>query len=170
MSVILGIDPGTTGAMVWLHVQSNTIEKCIDNSLWCEGPYADRDLYEYLSHLEPPDIIVVEAQHARATRDAHGKVVQGIASTWTYAEHYGIIKGCVRQYKKPVYFPDPGVWKGSMNLGNKTEKRLSLEKARELWPGSVHLFKRKMDHGRAEAALVAYYGKRFLPPEKRRVL
>lgn len=172
--IILGIDPGVTGALVWLDVQANAILAVSDHSAWCNAHDPEVELRALLKASWVPDIVIIEAQHARLSRDpVTKKVLQGISSTWNYAEHYGIIRGCAAAYDRPIRRVDPGTWKGSMHLGNKTEKRKSLELARKLWPQSLPMFKRKMDHGRAEAALLAYYGRRFLPlpaPVKRRVL
>lgn len=169
MSVILGVDPGVTGALAFVH--NDKIVGIIDQSAWCNAHQPYVELRAMLKHLWKPGRVVIEQQHARATRDAHGKVVQGIASTWNYAEHYGILLGCLAAYDVPIHEVDPGVWKGSMHLDR--DKRKSLELARETWPASKDTFKRIKDHGRAEAALLARYGIRFVPllPElKRRVL
>ncbi len=166
MPIILGIDPGVTGAMVWLNSTTGTLVAVMDHSNWCNHQQAYKELHLVLKTLWRPDLVVIEQQHARATRDAHGKVVQGIASTWNYAEHYGIILGCLTAYEAPIHEVDPAVWKANMHLDK--DKKKSLELARKLWPGSLDVFKRVKDHGRAEAACIAYYGMRFLPFEVKR--
>jgi len=112
------------------------------------------------------DLAVIEAQHARASHwtdptTGQKKVVQGIASTWNYAEHYGILRCAITSVNAVKVVVDPGVWKAHMGVTH--DKETSLKKARELWPESAHFFKRQKDHGRAEAALLAEYGRRFLP-------
>jgi crossover junction endodeoxyribonuclease RuvC len=158
--IILGVDPGVTGAMVWLQIEPLEILTVLDHEVWCYATEPDEALYHLLGQQLRPDLTVVEAQHARATMGPDGKRQQGIASTWNYAEHYGIIKGCVRQYRCPVRFPDPAVWKANMKLSR--DKKKSLAKARQLFPNHTDLFERVKDHGRAEAALLAWYGQRHL--------
>jgi len=170
MSLILGVDPGVTGAMALL--QDGHILAVWDHSTWCNAHKPYLALRDFLrSEVYVPNIVVIEQQHARATRDAHGRVVQGIASTWNYAQHYGIVLGCLSLFDVPIHEVDPGVWKGNMHLsGGKKNKKESLEFARKLWPDRLSFFKRVQDHGRAEAALLAFYGLRFLPMSARRVL
>jgi hypothetical protein len=76
-------------------------------------------------------------------------------------EGFGIIEGAAAAagLYKPVNLRTvtPSVWK--RKLGVTSEKKTSLELARELWPQFAESrFSRKMDDGRAEAALIGYYG------------
>jgi hypothetical protein len=76
-------------------------------------------------------------------------------------EGFGIIEGAAAAagLYKPVNLRTvtPSVWK--RKLGVTSEKKTSLELARELWPQfAERRFARKMDDGRAEAALIGYYG------------
>lgn len=172
MPIILGIDPGVTGAMAYLNTETSTVARCIDHSEWCNQHEAPDALLFLLRNHWLPDIVVLEEQHARPNfrvgLDGVKKVVQGIASTWNYAEHYGIIRGVLACLDRKVHRVDPGTWKGNMHLpGGKKNKNVSLDKARVLWPDSLWMFKRQLDHGRAEAALLAEYGRRFLPLKRR---
>lgn len=54
----------------------------------------------------------------------------------------------------------PAVWKVQMGLGGQT-KDASRRKASQLFPHFSHLWSRVKDDGRAEAALIAYYGSRI---------
>jgi crossover junction endodeoxyribonuclease RuvC len=54
----------------------------------------------------------------------------------------------------------PAVWKIQMGLGGQT-KDASRRKASQLFPKFSHLWARAKDDGRAEAALLAYYGSRI---------
>jgi hypothetical protein len=55
-----------------------------------------------------------------------------------------------------VVFVPPQKWKKAMGLGsNKDESRILASRQ---WPDSAHMFNRKKDADRAEAALIAYYG------------
>lgn len=166
MSVILGVDPGKTGAMAF--VEASRILGIVDHSAWCNHPQPYKELCLLLKTFWKPGIVVIEQQHARATYGADGKRKQGIASTWNYAQHYGILLGCLAAYDVPIREADPGVWKGCMCVSS--DKSTSLKRAREFWPESLEMFKREMDHGRAEAALLAEFGKRYLPAAGRRAL
>ena len=47
-----------------------------------------------------------------------------------------------------------------VTLGLNNEAEVSRSRAIELWPTQSDFFKRKMDHSRAEAALIAEWGRR----------
>lgn len=158
MSIVLGVDPGVTGALAF--VDGNRIIGIIDHSAWCNvhQPYIELQLM--LRQLWQPDIVVIEQQHARPG--------QAVASTSNLMQYYGVLLGCLAAYDVPMHEVDPAVWKANMHLDK--DKKKSLDLARKLWPNSLEMFRRIKDHGRAEAALIAHYGTRFLPLEKRRVL
>lgn len=164
MSVILGIDPGKTGAMVWLDTLYGILT-IMDNEEWANPHDPAAALHDILSLCKKTKLVCIEAQHTRATYDASGKRKQGLASTWTYAEHYGTILGCLAALQVPVHKVEPAVWKALMHLDK--DKKKSLELARKLWPNDLDKFKRIKDHGRAEAALLAEFGKRYLPVGRR---
>lgn len=169
MPIVLGVDPGATGALAF--VDGSVILCMIDHSTWANHHQPYKELRAVLWSQHHPAIVVIEQQHARATYGADGKRKQGIASTWKYAAHYGILLGCLTAYDVPIHEVDPGVWKGAMHLPGGRDKTKSLELARLMWPHEAHeFFRYKKNDGRAEAALIAEYGKRFLPMVRRRTL
>lgn len=162
MAIILGVDPGVTGALAW--VEEDKILGVTDHSAWANAHGPARELHLILKCFWKPVLVVIEDQHARPG--------QAVSSTSNLMKFYGILLGCTAYYGTPVHIVDPAVWKANMRLDQ--DKTKSLVLARELWPQSLDMFKRQKDHGRAEAALLAEYGKRFLPlpavTVKRRVL
>jgi hypothetical protein len=60
-----------------------------------------------------------------------------------------------------VEFVTPGVWKAKLGLLN-SSKGASREKCRSIYPSTTHDLQRVKDDGRAEAALIAHYGRTFL--------
>ncbi len=181
MPVILGIDPGVTGALIWLDtvppVSTGELLLVMDHTAWCNHHEPAKELHTILNSLLKPDLVIMEQQHARPNHrvdpsTGEKKTAQGIASTWNYAEHYGILRGVLAAFPATVVLANPAVWKA--NMGVTFEKETSLALARKKWPMSLEMFKFRKNHGRAEAALLAEYGRRFLPPltleKKRRVL
>ena len=83
---------------------------------------------------------------------------QGIASTWKFAQGYGTILGAVSGCALRCRRVTPAVWK--RNLGLSKDKGASRRLACELWPAQSAMFARVKDDGRAEAALIAEYGRR----------
>jgi len=80
---------------------------------------------------------------------------QGVASTFTFGEAYGVAKGIFYALNIPIELVTPRRWKKEFDLTS--DKNESLDMARMLWPDSDK-FKLKKHDGRAEAALIAMYG------------
>lgn len=57
----------------------------------------------------------------------------------------------------------PSVWKPALNLKVtlKNPKEPARQEALRLWPAHADLFRRKLDHNRAEALLLAHYARKF---------
>ena len=94
-----------------------------------------------------PDVAFVEKVHSMPK--------QGVASTFTFGDAYGMAKGVICAIGIKVELVAPRVWKGEFELSS--DKNESLEIARMIWPESKH-FTRKKDNGKAESALIALYG------------
>jgi crossover junction endodeoxyribonuclease RuvC len=56
----------------------------------------------------------------------------------------------------PVHHVSPAKWKKTLGLNSDAET--SRARAIEAWPDQAELFARKLDHSRAEAALLGMYG------------
>jgi crossover junction endodeoxyribonuclease RuvC len=91
---------------------------------------------------------------------------QGVSSVFKFGEGFGIWKGVLAAMKIPFELVPPPVWKRAMLPGMGKEKDASRMKAIELFPSASHLFARKKDHGKAEAALMGEYMIRRLGKEQ----
>ena len=83
---------------------------------------------------------------------------QGVASSFNFGTSYGIAIGCVRGNRFELSKVPPNKWKAYFNLSS--DKILSLELARELFPEAKEFLKLKKHDGRAEALLLAEYLRR----------
>ena len=83
---------------------------------------------------------------------------QGVASSGKFMFGSGFLYGFwMREYPGRTFLIRPQEWKKALGLSSDKEK--SLEMARRLFPDLAKTtFGRKKDHGRAEAALIAWYG------------
>ncbi len=70
----------------------------------------------------------------------------------------GCISGVLGALRVPVTTVSPVTWKKSMGLG--ADKDLSRSRALELFPSVANRLSRKLDHDRAEALLMAEWGRR----------
>ena len=154
---IAGIDPGKSGALSIVYPDGAV--QCFDVPTdKIKGK--DRALYtawaiSWASALEfaAPDLIVIE--HVASMPK------QGVASTFNFGRSLGFVHAIACASKARVEFVTPSVWKGKLGLLN-SGKDASREKFRSLWPKYADLVARVKDDGRAEAALMAYYGRKFL--------
>lgn len=81
---------------------------------------------------------------------------------FTFGRTLGFVHGIVASTcDRPVHFVTPSVWKAKMGLLN-SSKGASREIARTLYPSCAPSLSRVKDDGRAEALLLAHYGRKFL--------
>jgi crossover junction endodeoxyribonuclease RuvC len=79
---------------------------------------------------------------------------QGTRSMFTTGYGMGIWVGILATLEFPYTTVRPQVWKRALRLSK--DKEASRLRAIQLFPGAD--LRRKKDHGRAEALLLAYYG------------
>lgn len=156
--IIAGIDPGKTGALAVLH-PDNSIEffdvprivlKGKDKPAWSQ--WANE--WSTALGFAFPDMIVVE--------DIAARPGQGVTSMFTFGRTLGFVHGIITAITNcPVHFVTPTVWKTKLGLLH-SGKGASREKCRTLYPQSTNSLTRVKDDGRAEAALIAHYGRKFI--------
>lgn len=168
-TILIGVDPGHSGAVAFyrpvdhkLHVYDMPLSS--KKSGRNELDYADlvRIFHRYVDTQQHLAFAVVEEVGARTYVDATGtKRGQGAAASFAFGKSAGAVMGILAALHIPTICVLPGVWKTLMGLGR--DKNLSRTAAMKLFPAKAVSFERKKDDGRAEAALLAYYGKRILP-------
>ena len=155
--IVAGIDPGKTGALSILYPDNSVIVvdvptiklKGKDRPAWSEWSI----LWRTILTFNTPDMFVIE--------DIAARPGQGVTSMFSFGRTLGFAHGIVSVGNIPIHFVTPSVWKGKLGLLN-SDKGASREKARTLFPASAHHFARVKDDGRAEATLLAYYGRKYL--------
>ena len=138
----VGIDPGKKGALAIIEDGTTTVVPC--------------DYKEYALHLCGLDpayaVVTIENVHAMPK--------QGVSSTFSFGEGFGIIQGILIAHGFKYNKVDPRVWK--KHYGISKDKDESIHLARETFP-SVSLLPtprcKKDSDGMAEALLIAKYGK-----------
>lgn len=85
---------------------------------------------------------------------------QGVTSMFAFGKSTGIVVGVLGALEIPLTHLAPQKWKKTMSVSG--GKDGSRQRALELWPRQSAFFARKMDHARADAALVAECGRRML--------
>jgi crossover junction endodeoxyribonuclease RuvC len=153
--IIAGIDPGMTGAMVILFPDNSTIvcrvplmKKGKVQPAWSEWSWE----WSYWK-FHGFDRVVIEQVSAMPE--------QGSASGFNFGRSYGFVHALSIQFNAPIHFVTPAAWKGKLGL-LKADKNASREEARRLMPSITPEVARVKDDGVAEAALLAYYGRKYL--------
>ena len=153
MTVYLGVDPGASGALAAVDRQGSLY--------WVE------DMPDPLHGAVVAELLDIEGSrisgYTAAVEDVHSMPGQGVSTTFKFGMAHGIVLGALGALCIPYRLVTPGQWKKAMRVT--ADKDTARTRAIELWPASADLFKRKKDHGRAEAALIA----RWLCDTERRV-
>lgn len=152
--MILGIDPGKTGALALLDG-----ERCL--GAW-DMPAVSEGRSTGVSAALLSDLI----DEALERSDGDLSVVlekvgampgQGTVSMFSFGRSVGIVEGVVGAKHIPMHRVSPAKWKRSAKLTGK-EKDFARTRAIELFPEVSSLLSRKKDCGRADAMLIAYFG------------
>lgn len=139
---IMGVDPGMYGGIAFLY-ESGVVVAC---DIPLVGPDVDVGELVRLMRERKPYLAALERAGAFPK--------QGVASTFRYGVAVGCIRGAIAACEVPLELVSPAKWKGHFRLSK--DKELARGLAQRFWPGTG-FFARKMDHGRAEAALIAKY-------------
>lgn len=151
----VGIDPGATGAIAV--IGDNERVTILDY------PGDERETVRALKLLPViPDAVTLEGQNAFPG--------QGVTSMFHLGVNYGIWLAAIAAMEWPMAIVRPADWKKGMGYPSKNpgenaakfktrSKEHSLTLARRLYPKAAGLLTRKKDHNRAEALLIAHYGR-----------
>jgi hypothetical protein len=159
---ILGIDPGVAGAIarLWIAGELDTLIVFDMPTLNISGKGRKRQrldidaLHRWLIDSGSVDHAFIETAQAMPG--------QGSVSMFHYGVTYGILLALLTSHHIPYTEVHPRRWKSVMLDGlNKSSKDASRLRAKQLWPG-VSYFDFKKDEHRAEAALIAEFGRRQL--------
>ncbi len=94
----------------------------------------------------------------------HSMPKQGVASAFNFGYGCGLWEGIVQGLHWPYEFVTPQQWMKLMMTGQLRGKDAGRGRAMELWPDNVSDFELKKYDGRADAALIAEYGRRSWNP------
>lgn len=149
--MIVGIDPGLSGALAFLSAGSVVCYDMPVLRLLRNGKNkgeVDGHSLAALLHAERPDHAFVEMVNAMPG--------QGVSSMFAFGKAYGVVIGVLAAQGVPMTFVSPARWKRALGVpaakdGAKARASQLLPSAAGQWPLAKHA-------GRAEAALLALYG------------
>jgi crossover junction endodeoxyribonuclease RuvC len=154
---IIGIDPGLDGAIAYLEpdgmrvtvLPMPTVTEGVGKSvrrrvdLW--------RLAEILGRMRDEGAVAAWVEKVQSQpNDGH---VQAFAFGWGA----GVVSMGLACVRLRTFYVSPITWKRSFKLGK--DKDLSRLRASQLFPDDAHFWPNKGDHDRAEAALIARYGR-----------
>ena len=152
--MIIGIDPGLSGAVAIIHTNGkitlfDTPTAMIKKGKGTKTDYLPSQMASILFDRNQCHIFI-EAVHAMPG--------QGSVSMFRFGEGYGLWLGIIAALGLPHTKITPQAWKKKIMAGVK-DKDASRQRAQELYPQCVAELSRKKDIGRADALLIAHYGR-----------
>jgi len=144
MTIILGIDPGRSGALALLDTDTRRVD-CHDM------PTTTEALHDIIAGLPLIAFAVLEQLHAGPQ--------MGRTTVAAMFESYGVLKGALAWRSIQTFTTRPSQWKPALNVP--ADKTAARRRAAEFFPDDAHQWRLAKHDGRAEAALLAWYGLRW---------
>lgn len=157
--VVLGIDPGKKGALVWLkdneviHTETMPLKPDSYGDEIVDGAM----IYQIVTAITPvPRLIIVERQHSRPTDRKK--------SIFTLGRGYGCLECALDLTLLPRHTVAPETWKAAVLKGTDRSKQATIGYVKQLFPLlDLRPHGSKKDHdGIADAVCIGLYGQRFL--------
>lgn len=150
---ILGIDPGASGGIAFFSMQRGLLS--IFDMPTVEVKRGGKNKREVSAAMlnaiigaRDIDVAFVEKVGAMPG--------QGVSSMFQFGRSVGMIEGVLAALEIPTNYVTPQLWQKA--VGARGGKDASRARAAELFPAYAANFTRKKDDGRADAALIAWYG------------
>lgn len=140
--MIIGIDPGSFGAVAFIQGSAAICEDCPDNPSGMAALLRSRR--DDISH------VYIERVHAMPKN--------GVSGMFKFGQNFGTWIGIIASLELPYTFVEPSSWKKHFKLTGK-DKDAARMLAIQLYPLASGQLQRKKDCGRADAILIAMYGK-----------
>ena len=154
--LVIGIDPGISGAICFFH--KGKVLDVIDMPVMNDGKKNKRQLnasqiFNEMSEVQQKynnEKICVVIEQVSAMPG------QGVTSMFNFRQSFGVLKGIFSAMQIPMDFISPVKWKKYFNLIN-TQKDSSRTKAIEFFPYISSKLSRKKDANKADAILIASF-------------
>lgn len=158
MHYILGCDPGINGAFAILTKSGELVE------VW-DTPTIEIKVGKSNKKRIAPELLVNELRgklemiECAFIEQVASSPQMGSSSSFAFGEAFGLVKGVLAAMHIPCHTVTPARWKRDLRLNASKDGSRAL--AIKQWPKQAGEFKRIKDADRAEAALIADWGRRF---------
>lgn len=139
--IILGIDPGQSGAIAMLRGSP------VEGIGFAKLDLTEKDISDYFAYQDKPSFAYIEKVHSMPK--------QGVASSFKFGKNYGFLRGCLIALGIPFEEVTPQAWQKAMGCMSRGDKNVTKAKAQQLFPDI------KITHAIADALLIAEYGRRI---------
>lgn len=161
MDLIIGIDPGASGAVAFLWPKERRLEVFDTPNMKKTVGGKERtviDVHGLIQTLTPVSGSVAGAalQLVAYVEDVGPMPRDGATQAFAFGKSYGELLAILACLAIPVISIRPAAWKKAMKLSS--DKNYSRSAIISRFPLQGDLFKRVCDADRAEAALLAVYG------------
>ena len=164
-NLILGVDPGLSGAIAFYNLETKNLNAVIDLPILSETTASTGRIHRRVDARKLTDTLLpfkLSGRIAGAMIEEVGAAPhQGLSSTFNFGYSAGILEGVLSALGIEINFIKPAVWKLSYGLSrDKEESRIMAIRlfTANAMNGSFAL---KKHDGRAEAALIAKFGERI---------
>jgi hypothetical protein len=156
-AAITGIDPGMSGAIAFLAADGSLID-VVDMPVFAVTKrVAGKDRTK--NHINTHELGSVIDKHGTASTAVvelvGARPTDGSSQAFQFGFSAGAVHGACGALGMRIETVTPQKWK--KHFGLIADKEQARQLAVRRFPAMAHLFKRKMDAGRAEAALIALY-------------
>lgn len=157
--IVAGIDPGKTGALFILCPAPYVLD-VPTLKVKVAGKKALREVPDYDLWFKDWSVALAGVDHVYIERVSgsvmgHGREGKPQSGMFTFGQAVGFALGIVVASQRPWSWVTPQSWKKAVGIPTGAEKDQSRQRASQLMPHASHLWTRKKDVGRAEAALIA---------------
>jgi len=159
--MILGIDPGLSGAMVLLSHDGERIVNLADMPTTIGGNGKRAVDASLLANIIREYISASDEAGERLEgiiERVNAMPGQGVTSMFNFGQSFGVVLGVLAALGVRHRLVHPASWKRAAKLIGQ-EKDEARQLALRLWPERARDFLRKTDVGRADASLIAYFGR-----------
>jgi crossover junction endodeoxyribonuclease RuvC len=154
LAIILGIDPGATGALAFLDTKTNKLE--IIDMPACRASNGK-------ARVDASQLVYLLSGRRRfhaTIEDVHAMPGNGSGSMFSFGRSLGVAEGTAHSFAASVDYVTPQAWTRALDIKPGATKAHHRQRAAEIFPDNASQFGRAKDDGRADAALIAAYAAR----------